>query len=436
VEQHPVAVLFDERLDREFILPSEHCATGFGEQTIERMGDMPAAQLSSDVSFLRHTRTKHLFGSFAMSPSMRQDPFFLGLLGAISVAFFALLIGFWESILWAAVIGILFRPVQRRLTARLNGRTSLAAVLTVILIFFTVIMPAMLLASAVAAEAGALYKRIQSGELDVGALVRWVQSFLPQAQEWSARIGVDLDALPDKLSATALKGSQFVGSLALRAGQNVASFVLMFFLMLYLLFFILRDGDVIMQHVYRAMPLADEQERRLFSKFAEVSRATVKGTLVVALVQGSLGGVIFVVLGIEGAVFWGVVMAILSLLPAVGAGLVWVPAAILLYVSDRWVQGTILMAYGVLVIGTVDNLLRPILVGRDTKMPDYVILFSTLGGLSVFGITGFVLGPVIAALFIAGWQMYEQDPSAAAAEQTVTTGPDLLAKSTVVKEPP
>jgi len=140
-----------------------------------------------------------------------------------------------------------------------------------------------------------------------------------------------------------------------------------------------------------------------------VARATVKGTLVIGLVQGFLGGVIFAILGIQGAVFWGVVMAILSLLPAIGAGLVWGPAAIFLLVAGQWIKGLILVAFGVLVISMVDNLLRPVLVGRDTKMPDYLVLLSTLGGLSLVGISGFILGPVIAALFIALWQMYEQD---------------------------
>jgi predicted PurR-regulated permease PerM len=347
-----------------------------------------------------------------MTDSATRHPFFLGLLGVASLGFFALLIGFWQPIFWAAVIGILFRPVQKRLTDRLNQRATLAGVLTVILIFFTVLVPAMLLASAVAAEAAGVYARIQSGELDIGAVVRWIQSLLPQAGEWAARIGLDLDQLPSKLSAAAVKGSQFVASLALSAGQNVASFVVKFFLMLYLLFFILRDGDVIVRHVHRAVPLPDEQEKRLFTKFAEVARATIKGTLVIGVVQGFLGGFIFAVLGIQGAVFWGVVMAVLSLLPAVGAGLVWAPAAIVLVVAGDWGKGLILVSYGVLVIGLVDNLLRPVLVGRDTKMPDYLVLFSTLGGLGLFGITGFVLGPVVAALFIAVWQMYEQDREA------------------------
>ena len=366
-----------------------------------------------------------------MSVSASRHPFFIGLLIAASIAFFALLLRFWQPIFWAAVIGILFRPVQTRLTSRLRGRASLAAVLTVVLIFFTVLVPAMLLASAVTVEAAGVYGRIQSGEIDLGALIRWLQNLVPQAGEWASRFGVNLNDLSQKLSSAAVKGSRFIASLALNAGQNVATFVVMFFLMLYLLFFVLRDGHVIMQHLHRAIPLQYDQERQLFSKFAEVSRATIKGTLAVALVQGFLGGLIFAILGIQGAVFWGVVMVILSILPAVGAGLVWGPVAIYLFVSGDWVNGPILLAYGVLVIGLVDNLLRPILVGRDTKMPDYLILFSTLGGLTLVGITGFVLGPVIAALFLVVWRMYEEEytadtavPGEAGATATTPGRPD------------
>jgi predicted PurR-regulated permease PerM len=344
-----------------------------------------------------------------MPSSGSRHPFFIGLIVAASIGFFAILYGFWRPIFWAAVIGILFRPVQVRLTARFDGRASIAAVLTVIVIIVTVLVPAMLVASAVAAEGAKLYERIQSRDLGVAEIVQWVKGLFPQASEWAAMVGLNLDELPQRLSAAAVQASELIASLALSAGQNVASFVLMFFLMLYLLFFILRDGELIMEHVHRAIPLPDELERQLFSKFAEVSRATIKGTLVVGLVQGFLGGLIFAILGIKGAVFWGVVMAILSLLPAVGAGLVWAPAAILLMVKGDWGASLILIAYGVLVIGLADNLLRPMLVGRDTKMPDYLILFSTLGGLGLVGITGFVLGPVIAALFIAAWQIYEQD---------------------------
>jgi predicted PurR-regulated permease PerM len=353
-----------------------------------------------------------LFGIILNVPlPTNKHPFFFGLLAAASIGLFVLLSGFWEAIFWAAVFGILFRPVQARLSAKLEPRESLAAVLTVILIFFTVLVPALLVASMLAAEAAGLYARIESGELDLGALLRWFDNRLPELGEWVSRFGIDLSELSRKLSGAAVAGSQFIASLALSAGQNLTTFVVMFFLMLYLLFFVLRDGNLMIQQLHQAIPLPDDQERRLFSKFAEVSRATIKGTLVIGLLQGFLGGLMFAILGIEGAVFWGVVMVILSVLPAIGAGLIWGPAAIYLIVTGEWGKGVFLIVYGALLIGLVDNFLRPILVGRDTKMPDYLVLFSTLGGLSLFGITGFVLGPIIAALFLAVWQIYAEDPS-------------------------
>ena len=344
-----------------------------------------------------------------MPALVSRHPFFIGLLAITTVAFIWLLSGFWQPVFWAAVIGILFRPVQVQLEKRLGGRGSLSAVLTVILIVVTVLVPAMLVASAVAGEAAGLYARIQSGEVDIAAPLRWLQGLMPQMNEWAARVNVDLNDVTEKLSTAAVRGSQFMASLALSTGQNVARFVVMFFVMLYLLFFVVRDGDLMLEALHRAMPLPYEQERRLFRKFAEVSRATIKGTLIIGVIQGTLGGLIFAALGIQGAVFWGVVMVLLSVLPAVGAGIVWLPAAVILLLNGDYGKAIILVVFGVTVIGLVDNLLRPMLVGRDTKMPDYLMLLSTLGGLATVGITGFVAGPVVAALCLACWQIFAEE---------------------------
>ena len=343
-----------------------------------------------------------------MTPGTRHA-FFIALLVAATVAFTLLLLGFWQPIFWAATLGILFQPVQGWLQSRLAGRRSLAAFLGVVLIFCTVLVPALFLAGALVNEAAGVFTRIQSGELDPGAALRWLQGLLPQATEVAARFGIDLDELPSKLSAAAVRGSQFVASLALSTTQNVALFFVKFFLMLYLLFFVLRDGKSILQATIHAMPLPDHLEERLFQKFAEVSRATVKGTLIVGGIQGFLGGLIFALLGIQGAVFWGVVMVILSVLPAVGAAVIWLPTALYLAAVGLWSKALILFLFGSIVIGLADNLLRPILVGRDTRMPDYLIMLSTLGGLGLFGITGFVAGPVLAALFLTLWQMFAEE---------------------------
>src|SRR5690606_21116170 len=130
---------------------------------------------------------------------------------------------------------------------------------------------------------------------------------------------------------------------------------------------------------------------------------------VVAAVQGALGGLIYWILGMPAALLWGVAMAVLSLIPAVGAGLIWAPVAVYLFATGEAVSAVVLVLYGVLVIGLADNILRPILVGRDTRMPDWLVLLSTLGGLVLFGINGFVIGPLIAALFIVFWQIFCRD---------------------------
>jgi len=338
-----------------------------------------------------------------------QNSFFIGLVVLVTIAFIYLLAGYFQPIFWAAILGIVFLPVQHLVERRLHGRSSIAALLTVVLIFFTVLVPVLLITSAVVNEAALLYGKIQSGEIDPGATLRWLQGWTPGLIEWAERIGIDVDELPKKVSALAVGASQYVGSLALTAGQNVAGFVVKFVIMLYLLFFVLRDGNDLLEQLIAALPFGDERERALFAKFAEVSRATIKGTLVIGGIQGTLGGLMFWALGIDGAVFWGVVMVFLSILPLVGASLVWIPAAIFLIFSGAYLKALFMIIFGAVVIGLLDNLLRPLLIGRDTKMPDYIILLSTLGGLSLFGISGFVIGPIIAALFLSVWVMFEQE---------------------------
>jgi predicted PurR-regulated permease PerM len=215
----------------------------------------------------------------------------------------------------------------------------------------------------------------------------------------------DLAGLQEGLSAGLARASQFLATQALNIGQATFDLVVRMFVMLYLLFFLLRDGDELFRIIKEAVPLRAEQQRAIFSKFATVIRATVKGTIVVAILQGALGGLMFWFLGIRAALLWAALMALLSLLPAVGAALVWFPVALYLLATGAVWQGLVLIAYGVLVIGLVDNLLRPVLVGTDIKLPDYVVLISTLGGIEIFGMNGIVLGPLIAAMFVVVWDI-------------------------------
>jgi predicted PurR-regulated permease PerM len=179
--------------------------------------------------------------------------------------------------------------------------------------------------------------------------------------------------------------------------------------MIYVLFFLFRDGPFIGRAIRESLPLSPEHSSRALTLFATVVKATVKGNLVIAVIQGTIGGVTFWLLGIPAALLWGVMMTFLSILPAVGSGLVWAPVAGFLLLSGDYARGVILLLVGVGVISLVDNLLRPKLVGKDTRLPDYVVLVSTLGGLSLFGINGFVIGPLIAAMFLAGWTIFRDE---------------------------
>lgn len=352
------------------------------------------------------------------SPAL-EDRAFLLLLVATSLAFAWIVWPFFGAVLWAVILAIVFAPIYRRLRRSMRERRTLAALTTLVIILLLVILPLTLVTALLVQEGVGVYERIQAGDFDIGryfqeaftALPGWVTSLLD-------RFGLtNLGRVQERLSAVLRQSSQFLGAQALNLGQNTLNFVLSSFVMLYLLFFLVRDGDRLVERLRAAMPLHPEQLRTLAGRFTGVIRATVKGTLVVAVVQGALGGLIFWLLGIHAPALWGALMAVLSLLPAVGTALVWLPVAIYFLVTGAIWQGVVLTAYGVLVIGLVDNVLRPILVGKDTKMPDYVVLISTLGGIAIFGINGFVIGPVIAGMFIAVWGMFSASRSSVQAER-------------------
>jgi len=271
-----------------------------------------------------------------------------------------------------------------------------------------VVLPTVLISVALAREAGAVYERLQSGALDPALYFRGVFEALPPGvTAWLDRFGlVDFSILQQRLTDALAQGSRFIAAQALGIGQGTFEFIVQLFITLYLAFFLIRDGDSLARVLRHAVPLAPAHQRELLGKFAVVVRATVKGNLLVAALQGLLGGLAFWFLGLQGALLWAVLMAFLSLLPAVGAALVWGPVALFYLLTGALWQGLALTAWGVLVIGLVDNLLRPLLVGKDTRLPDYVVLITTLGGMAVLGINGFVLGPAIAAMFVAVWHIY------------------------------
>lgn len=343
-----------------------------------------------------------------MAANTLQNKTFLFLLGLVTLGFAAILWPFHGAVFWGVVLAILFAPLHRRIQRKIPGRRNLAALCTLGLCVVIVILPVIFVGLSLLQEATTIYEKMRSGQMNFGLYFQQIFNALP---DWavSALDSVNLTSvteLQEKLSSVSVQASQFIGTHALNLGQNTLNFLAAFGIMLYLLFFLLRDGSSLVKRIAHATPLHDEHKYELVRKFTTVIRATVKGNIVVAASQGALGGLIFWILGIQGPVLWGVLMAFLSLLPAVGAGLIWVPVAIYFFATGALWQALVLTAFGVFVIGLVDNVLRPVLVGKDTKMPDYVVLISTLGGMSLFGLTGFVIGPVIAALFMACWDMF------------------------------
>ncbi len=341
-------------------------------------------------------------------PTLLEQRSLLALLVVVSLALVWILLPFYGTVLWGTIIALLFAPLFRWLLPRMRQKRTWAALLTLAVVLLLVILPLALVTVALAREASGLVAQLQSGQINPTQYFRSMFNALPAwVTAWLDRFGLfDFATLQQRLTAALSQGSQFIATQALGIGQNTFEFFVDLFITLYLAFFLIRDGDSLARGLRRAIPLAPAHKRELLGKFTVVIRATVKGNLVVAALQGLLGGVAFWFLGVNGALLWAVLMAFLSLLPAVGAALVWAPVAAYLLLTGALWQGLALVAWGVLVIGLVDNLLRPMLVGKDTRLPDYVVLTSTLGGMAVFGINGFVLGPVIAAMFIAVWHLY------------------------------
>lgn len=347
-------------------------------------------------------------------PAGLETRSFVLLLVIVTLAFGMILLPFWAAVFWGVIIAIVSAPLQRVLVRRTGWSRTWAALATLGIILLIVTPPLFLIAASLVKEGSALYALIISGELDYGRYFREIVAAMPSwFTQLLDRFGIgNLHDIGAQLTSAVGEASQLIATRVLGVGQNTLKFVVGFLIAVYLAFFLLRDGPALALRLKTAVPLHEAHKQALAQKFATVIRATVKGNIVIAIIQGTLGGLALWVLDVRGALLWAVLMAFLSLLPAVGAGLVWGPVAVYLLVTGSVVQGAGLIAYGVLVIGLVDNVLRPILVGKDTRMPDYIVLISTLGGLAVFGISGFIIGPVIAAMFIAVWDIYVSERSA------------------------
>ncbi len=332
--------------------------------------------------------------------------FLLLLVVCISVAFLWLIQTFLVTILLAALAAGIAYPLYQALLYHTGGRRIVSSLVTMLSGLLIVGIP---LGVVVAMATGEAIKVTQN-------ITPWVQRFAAEPTAlapyieripYAEQLAPYRDVLLTRIGELANNlGGLIVGALS-STTVSTLTFVVNFFIFLYTLFFLLMDGPAMIGRIKRFVPLPANDRDRLFDKFLSVTRATLKGTIVIGVVQGTLGGLAFAVLGISGAVFWGVVMVVFSVLPVVGGALVWVPAAIVLALSGQFLKAVLLVAFCGLVVGSVDNVLRPRLVGRDTEMHDLMILFSTLGGIMAFGAVGFILGPIIAALFQTVWELMD-----------------------------
>lgn len=343
-----------------------------------------------------------------------QQASFLVVLVVVSLLMAVVVYPFAQPLLWAALAAIMFQPLYRSVLRRLRGRRNPAALLSLLIIFFVVMVPAAWIGSLVVEQALVLVDTLQKQPPDLAALFDQVYTSLPRlAREAIDRSGwADIGNVQNRIENLVAESAGLIATQAVSIGSGALSFVLSFSVALYVMFFLLRDGERIGRTVLCAVPVQRSIADRLAERFLGIVRATIKGTGVVALVQGALGWIAFMICGVPSALLFGVVMGIFALVPVIGSGGVWLPVAIWLLATGSTWQGIFILIFGFFVISSADNVLRPILVGRDTGIPDWIILVSTLGGISLVGFSGIVLGPLVAGLFLASWSILREQREA------------------------
>jgi predicted PurR-regulated permease PerM len=344
----------------------------------------------------------------AISGRNFRTAFVLILLVAVSALFLTVTWPFLKPLLLGALLAGLFRPLYQWVTRLLGGRRSLGAVVTLLILFILVVGP-------ISAFLGIVVQQA----LNVSdQAIPWIRQHFGSASTFNAhdwlvqRFPALADHVPTQeqlvqnIGTAAKAAGGLLVAAASRMTAGTAAFLLDLFVMVYAMFFFFKDGEKILEKIFYYMPLSHEDEALMLQRFSSITRATVKGTLVIGVIQGALAGIAFWVAGIDGAAFWGTIMAILSIVPGIGAALIWIPAVVYLFVTGQLLAGTLLLAWCAAVVGTVDNILRPVLVGKDAKMPDLLILVGTLGGLFLFGPIGFIVGPIVCGLFLTVWEIY------------------------------
>jgi predicted PurR-regulated permease PerM len=340
-----------------------------------------------------------------MQPEKFQRVFLLLLVATISIFFFWMIREFIGTLLFAAIFSSLFRPLYLRLRNLTRGRQHLASGLTLLVFVLIIILPLFGFVGLVAKQAFNVTQNVAP----------WVQENISNKNQ----INESLQRLPgyqyiepysehivSKLGTAVSGVGNFIfrSATALTAGTFV--FLIDFAIMAYAMFFFFLNGPAVLEKILYYMPLKHKDEKKLVDGFRSMARATIKGLVVIGIVQGALAGLALWVAGIPSALFWATLMAVLSVLPNIGSALVWLPACIYMFIKGQTTAAVLVFIWCALAVGSIDNFLRPILVGKDTQVHELIILISTLGGLSLMGLSGFVLGPIVALLFLTIWDIY------------------------------
>lgn len=332
---------------------------------------------------------------------------FLLLVAAVTFMLVVIVWPFATTMLWSALAAIMFQPLYRWSLVKCRGKRNWAAALALTIILFAVLLPALWIGTMVVAEAVEAVNMVRQSPLDLAAWTDTVYGWLPPAVQEIVRENGwnNISVLQERLEGVIGEIVGWVAGQAVSIGGGAFSFVLSFALGLYVTFFLLRDGKRIGETILHSAPVERAIADRLAERFLGIVRATIKGSFVVGLVQGALGAITFFAVGVQSSLLLGVLMGLFSLIPAVGTGVVWVPVGVWLLVSGEVWEGVVVLVAGFFIISSADNVLRPILVGRDTGIPDWIILVTTFGGLSLVGFSGIVLGPLVAGLFLASWSI-------------------------------
>ena len=331
---------------------------------------------------------------------------FLSILGLVTVLFFWILEPFIYPLFWAAVIAALFFPLYKRLNGFFK-RPNITSSLSIIIIIIIITIPLVSLSLLLFKESVGLYERLGANQALIRENISRIADFIHH-NSITAKLQIDDQVLTDRINDLSASITTIIFQWLKNLTQNSFEFLVMFIVMLYALFFLMRDGEKLLKKLMQVSPIGSKYEIMLYKKFTETASATIKGTILVGGLQGAMGGIMFAIAGIDSALIWGIFMVFFSIIPGVGSLIIWFPAAIFLISTGSIWQGIFIIFTGTFVIGTIDNLLRPLFVGKDSEMHPLLILLSTLGGIALFGLSGFLMGPIIAALFVSFWEIYEE----------------------------